>query len=90
MKVSERVSELVFKYASIDYRTRDKLIGILEEVNDTVKNSLLSDSDIESIKRKQTGHREIKTLIKAIREEGADSFDLDTDKLQKYEDIIFE
>lgn len=88
MKVSERVSELVLKYTSVNYRSRDKLIEILEELNETVKNSLLSDSDIESIKRKQAGHREIRTLIEAIREEGADAFDLDTDKLQKYERLL--
>lgn len=87
MKVSERVSELIIGHSMYICQTRTKLTEILGVINEDIKNSLINDTDIVRIKKKQSTYKEIEKIIKSLIEHGGDTFNMD---LQELEDEIFQ
>lgn len=88
MKVEQRVGELITRHAKLFNGYNESVIDFLKDIQEDVKDTLLTETDLDILKNKQNYYWEIDSIISALEVDKA-NYEMELTKLDKFKRNLF-
>jgi uncharacterized membrane protein (DUF106 family) len=82
MKIKDFIAEIIIEFATIDYKTCNRLKEMIKTINEDIKDSVMRQNDFETIKAMQQQYRDLYDIEYLLSEcHPSELFDKDIESL---------